>query len=83
VRVRADRDDGRCDVAAPDGDMSSPLATADLRVDELEDFELAFARLAWVRTARCQQLASQRAALDWHVVSCEAALSVIEGRAGG
>ena len=40
--------------------------------DELEEFELAFARLAWVQAAGCLQLPSQRDALDWHRACCDA-----------
>jgi hypothetical protein len=44
----------------------------------VEDFELAFARLDWVRAAACLDLPSQREALAWHVACCEAALSAVD-----
>ena len=40
-------------------------------VNEVDDFELAFARLDW-------DLPSQREALQWHVAYCEAALAAVE-----
>lgn len=46
----------------------------------VEDFELAFARLEWVRTAASSQLPSQREALDWHKSCCDAALAALERR---
>lgn len=52
-------------------------------LDQVEDFELAFARLEWVRAATCLNLPSQRAALDWHVACCAAALAAIDGRGDG
>ena len=45
---------------------------------EVEEWELAIARLAWARTAGCLELASQREALDWHVARCGEALSAID-----
>ena len=47
-------------------------------VNEVDDFELAFARLDWARAARCLDLPSQREALQWHVAYCEAALAAVE-----
>lgn len=47
----------------------------------VEDFELAFARLDWVRAAACLHLPSQREALQWHVACCEAALSAVDVKA--
>jgi hypothetical protein len=46
--------------------------------DVVEDFELAFARLAWVHAAGCVQLPSQREALDWHQACCDHALAALE-----
>ena len=45
---------------------------------ELEDFELAFARLEWVRASSCLDLPSQREALAWHVARCDEALRLVE-----
>jgi len=44
----------------------------------VEDVELAFARLDWVRAAPCLDHPSQREALRWHVACCEAALSATD-----
>lgn len=52
-------------------------------VDEVEDFELAFARLAWVQATSCLQLPSQREALHWHQACCDAALAALEQRTSG
>lgn len=46
-------------------------------VNAVDDFELAFARLDWVRATRCLHLPAQREALEWHVACCQAALSAI------
>jgi hypothetical protein len=53
----------------------------DVRSEELEEVELAFARLAWVQDARCLQLSSQREALVWHQACCDAAVAASEERA--
>ena len=45
---------------------------------ELEDFELAFARLAWAESADCLELPSQRQAIEWHRACCDAALAALE-----
>ena len=45
---------------------------------ELEDFELAFARLAWVQTSSCLQLPSQREAMEWLQACCDDALAALE-----
>ena len=45
---------------------------------ELEDFELAFARLEWVRASSCLHLPLQREALAWHVARCDEALRLVE-----
>lgn len=45
---------------------------------ELEDLELASARLEWVRASGCLDLPSQREALAWHVARCAEARSVVE-----
>jgi hypothetical protein len=50
---------------------------------EVEDFELAFARLAWVQTAGCLQLPSQREAIKWHEACCDAALAALERHTSG
>lgn len=47
----------------------------------VEEFELAAARLDWVRTDRCLDLPAQRAALEWHVACCEAALAAVDRKA--
>lgn len=47
-------------------------------VDEVEYFELAFARLAWVQATSCLQLPSQREALVWHQACCDAALAALK-----
>lgn len=44
---------------------------------EVEEFELAFARLDWVRATACLKLPAQREALRWHLASCEAALAAL------
>ena len=51
--------------------------------DEVEEFELAFARLAWVRATNCLELPSQREALDWHQACCDAARAALEHRTSG
>jgi hypothetical protein len=48
------------------------------RNNAIDEFELAFARLDWVRAATCLHLPSQREALEWHVACCEAALSAVD-----
>ena len=48
---------------------------------EAEDYELACARLAWVRATTCLDLPAQREALNWHLACCEAAYAVLRGTA--
>lgn len=48
---------------------------------EVEDYELASARLAWVRATVCLDLPAQREALRWHLACCEAAYAVLRGTA--
>ena len=48
--------------------------------DEAEELALAVARLAWVQAAGCQQLASQREALEWHQTCADAQLAALERR---
>ena len=43
----------------------------------LEDYELASARLEWVRVSTCFDLPAQRAALDWHFACREAAFAAL------
>jgi hypothetical protein len=47
-------------------------------VIEVEEFELAFARLQWVRTSSCLHLPAQHDALQWHIASCDAALAALK-----
>ena len=51
--------------------------------DDVEEFELAFARLGWVQASNCLELPSQREALDWHMACCDAALAALEHRTSG
>jgi hypothetical protein len=44
---------------------------------EVEELELAFARLDWVRASACLHLRVQRDALKWHLESCETALAAL------
>jgi hypothetical protein len=44
---------------------------------EVEEYELASARLQWVQASGCLDLPAQRAALDWHLATCEAALAAL------
>lgn len=55
----------------------------DPRSDELQDVELAFARLAWAQASGGVQLPSQLDAMNWHVSCCRAALAALEHRASG
>ena len=48
---------------------------------ELEDYELACARLEWVRATACLELPAQREALNWHLACCEAAYALLHGTA--
>ena len=49
---------------------------------ELEDYELASARLEWARaTARCLDLPAQREAIKWHLACCEAAYALLRSAA--
>lgn len=50
-------------------------------IHPVEEFDLAFARLDWVRAAPCLHLPSQREALQWHVACCEAARSAVDADA--
>jgi hypothetical protein len=43
----------------------------------LEDYELASARLDWVRMSSCFDLPAQREALDWHFACREAAFAAL------
>lgn len=75
--------DGGGDVASPyyavSGDGVPPDPGPD-EVEEFEEFELAFARLAWAEATGCLQLPSQREALEWHKACCDAALAALEYR---
>ena len=46
---------------------------------EAEDYELASARLEWVRATTCLDLPEQREAFNWHLACCEAALALLRG----
>ena len=48
---------------------------------EAEDYELACARLEWVRATACLHLPAQREALNWHLACCEAAHGLLHGTA--
>jgi hypothetical protein len=48
---------------------------------EAEDYELAAARLAWVRATACLDLPGQREALNWHLACCDAAYALLRGTA--
>lgn len=48
---------------------------------EAEDYELASARLEWVRATACLDLPAQREALHWHLACCEAAYALLRGAA--
>ena len=48
---------------------------------EVEDYELACARLEWVRATPCLDLPAQREALTWHLACCEAAHALLLGTA--
>lgn len=48
---------------------------------EAEDYELACARLEWVRATACLDLPAQREALNWHLACCETAYAVMRGTA--
>ena len=48
---------------------------------ETEDYELASARLEWVRATACLDLPGQREALNWHLACCEAAYAHLRGTA--
>ena len=47
---------------------------------ELEEFELAAARLEWVRAAGCLHLPAQRQAVEWHQACFAAALEANDPR---
>lgn len=54
--------------------------SGDRRPDEqclVDDFELAFARLEWVKAARCLDIPEQATALAWHVAECDEALNAV------
>lgn len=50
-----------------------------VRTVEVEDYELASARVEWVRRSSCLDLPAQRDALDWHVASRSAAFAALTG----
>ena len=50
-----------------------------VRSVEVEEYELASARVEWVRSSTCLDLPAQRDALDWHVASRAAAFSALTG----
>ena len=58
----------------PNGQLQDGRATV-----EAEDYELAAARLAWVRATACLDLPGQREALNWHLACCDAAHAVLRG----
>lgn len=52
---------------------------ADFKPVEVEELELALARLEWARAAAtCCDLPAQRAALEWHLSCWESALAACE-----
>jgi hypothetical protein len=50
---------------------------------QLEDYELASARVEWVRISSCLDLPVQREALNWHLATCEAAFDALPGDTAG
>jgi hypothetical protein len=50
---------------------------------QVDEFELATARLDWARAARCVDLPSQREAMQWHVECCLVAQSEVTSTPGG
>lgn len=38
-----------------------------------DEFDLALARLEWVRTSRCLDIPAQATALRWHMAACDLA----------
>ena len=44
---------------------------------EVEDYELASARLEWARATTCLHLTAQREALGWHLACREAAFAAL------
>jgi hypothetical protein len=43
----------------------------------VEEYELASARVEWVRASTCLEQPAQRAALDWHLASREEAFAAL------
>ena len=62
---------------APEPTVPAPARPLLDSEDSVEDFELAFSRLEWVRAASCLHLAAQRAAMEWHVACCQEALAAV------
>ena len=61
-------------------DLSGGVEEGEATV-EVEDYELASARLAWVRATPCLDLPAQREALNWHLACCEAAYALLHDMA--
>jgi hypothetical protein len=59
----------RSDVPVPGGAGGAPI--------EVEDYELASARLEWARETACLHLPVQREAFNWHLACCEAAFAAL------
>src|SRR3954452_5905023 len=61
----------RRDVQMTEAEVAGPI--------EVEDYELASARLKWVEATACLDLPEQREALKWHAAECDAALAALPG----
>ena len=59
-------------------EFSERLESSHISV-EVEDYELASARLEWARATACLHILAQREALDWHLACCEAAYALLPG----
>ena len=53
------------------------MRTDHARSSRVEDYELASARVEWVKHSGCLDLPAQRQALDWHLATREAALAAL------
>ena len=73
----------RSRAGANDDSLGVGAVTSRLQPDAGEEFELALARLEWVRAAAsCLDLPAQREALEWHVACWRAALAALAPAAG-
>lgn len=50
-----------------------------VRSSEVDEYELASARVEWVRSSTCLDLPAQRDALAWHLASRAAAFAALTG----